>query len=156
MWPLGIIALIVGSALWVLGARYTLEGLITVGNLLLELIGIPARLPRPSGWYWLLAAVPGLLYSLVEVWFRPGPAPRWASVPNWLISLLLVALIHASDVGSTFAGYLFPPAGAWALHTWAATDGRWLLFIWAIILTYLPERLIILGLQWTGVGRWIP
>jgi hypothetical protein len=151
IWPLGIVAIIVGAILWPLGARYSLEGWIYALNILLDLVHLPAAIPMPVGWWWLLFIPPGILYSLVEIRVQFGPPPSWAHLPSWAIAIGLLLFVHGTDIGSTFAGYLAPPAGAWAIHVWAAGDGRWALGLWAIILTYLPERAFMQGLRWVGV-----
>lgn len=153
MWPLGIVAILVGLALWPLGARYSLEGWVNVLNLLLGLLNLPVAIPMPTGWWWLLFLPIGLLYSLVEILVPFGLPRSWAHLPMWALAIFLLALVHGSDLGTTFAGYLFPAADAWAIHTWAAGPGRWALVIWTIVLTYLPERALLQGLRWIGVRR---
>ena len=150
IWPLGVVAIVVGLVLWPLGAKYTLEGWITGLNLLIGLIGLPFRVPVPNGWWVLLSIIPGGLYSLVETRVRPGPPPSWAALPAWALAIVLVLLVHGSDIASTFLGYLFPADTAWALHKWAASDGLWFLVVWSLILTYLPERSLIYGHRWIG------
>ena len=153
MWPLGIVALLVGAALWLISARYTLVGWVYGGNLLLDLLQLPARIPTPSGWWWLLMIPAGLLYSLIEISIMPGPPATWKHAPIWLLALLLVSFVHATDVGSTAFGYLAPPANAWALHRWVASDGLWALALWAVFLTYVPERAILWGVGWLRPRR---
>lgn len=151
IWPLGIVAVLVGVVLWPLGARYSLEGWIYVLNLLLELVRLPVAIPMPVGWWWLLFIPLGLLYSTVEILVKFGPPSSSAHLPSWGIAIALLLLVHGTDIGSTFAGYLFPAPGAWAIHTWVAGDGRWALGLWAIVLTYLPERAFMQGLRWLRV-----
>jgi hypothetical protein len=151
IWPLGVVALLVGGILWPLGARYSLEGWIYTLNILLGLTRLPVAIPMPAGWWWLLFVPLGVLYSTVEIRVQFGPPPSWEHVPSWLLAMLLLLFVHGTDIGSTFAGYLFPPAGSWAIHTWAAGDGRWALGLWATVLTYLPERAVMYGLRWVGI-----
>lgn len=151
LWPLGLVAILTGSIFWPLGARYSLEGWIQFLNLLLELVRLPARIPMPTGWWWLLFVPLGLLYSAVELWVRPGLPPSWHQVPAWLLALALLLLVHGTDIGSTLFGYLFPPRDAWQIHRWSAGDGLWALVLWSLALTYLPEQAIKFGLRWTGV-----
>lgn len=151
IWPLGIVAILVGGILWPLGARYSLEGWIYTLNILLHLIRLPVSIPMPVGWWWLLFVPLGILYSVVETRVRFGPPTSWSALPSWIIALVLLLFVHGTDIGSTFTGYLWPAQDAWPLHIWAAGDGRWALVLWAIVLTYLPERAIWHGLRWIGV-----
>jgi hypothetical protein len=145
------VAILVGAILWPLGARYCLEGWVYGLNILLALLNLPARIPMPVGWWWLIFVPLGLLYSTVEIRVQFGPPPSWAHLPSWGLAMILLLLIHGTDIGSTFAGYLSPPKGAWSIHVWAAGDGRWALGLWAIVLTYLPERAFMLGLRWLRI-----
>jgi hypothetical protein len=151
IWPLGLVAIITGCIFWPLGARYSLEGWIQFLNLLLGLVRLPARLPMPTGWWWLLFVPLGLLYSAVELLVRPGLPASWHQMPSWLLALALLLLVHGTDIGSTLFGYLLPPANAWAIHRWAAGEGLWALVLWSLALTYLPEHAIKFGLKWLGL-----
>ena len=151
IWPLGIVAILVGVVLWPLGARYSLEGWIITLNLLLSLIHLPVSIPMPTGWWWLLFIPLGLLYSTVETRVTFGPPTSSNHLPSWGLAIILLLFMHGSDIGSTFAGYLYPAQDAWRIHTWASGDGRWVLVLWAIVLTYLPERAVMQGLRWIGV-----
>jgi hypothetical protein len=144
---LGIVAIVLGVLLWLIGARYTLEGIVYALNLGLEFTRLPARVPTPSGWWWALALPLGLVYSVAEVMIPFGPPRSWQHVPQWALMLIALGVVHGSDVGSTFLGYLAPTANPWPMHTWAAAT-LWPLFLWGIALTYLPERLILSGIGW--------
>lgn len=147
MWSLGIVAVILGLVLWLIGARYTLEGWVYALNLGLEFTRLPARVPAPAGWWWLLALPLGLIYSVAELMIPFGPPRSWHHAPQWALMLVALLVVHGSDVGSTFLGYMAPTAGPWALHAWAAA-AIWPVFAWAALLTYLPERLILSGIGW--------
>lgn len=151
IWPLGVVAILVGGSLWPLGARYSLEGWIRAFNILLTLVHLPVTIPMPAGWWWLLFIPIGLLYSLVEVLVPFGPPTTWRHLPSWFVAMTLLIFVHGTDVGSTFVGYISPPNDAWGIHVWAAGDGRWVLAIWAIVLTYLPERALLQGLRWIRI-----
>ncbi len=151
IWPLGIVAILVGAILWPLGARYSLEGWIYTLNLLLSLLHLPVSIPMPVGWWWLLFIPLGLLYSIVETRVQFGPPHSSKHLPSWGLAVILLLFVHGTDVGSTFAGYIFPEKGAWAIHIWAAKDGWIVLGLWSIVLTYLPERAMMQGLRWIGV-----
>ncbi|HEU5013934.1 MAG TPA: hypothetical protein VFT66_15545 [Roseiflexaceae bacterium] len=145
LWPAGLLMLGFGAPLWVWGAKYSMDGWIIGLNMLLEnILHVAVRIPQPGGW-WMLIIVPlGILYSFVEVKVRP----RWGAPWRVLIAMtVLFLLAHGSDLGTTFAGVTAAPgAGAWPLTTWVATH-FYVAALWAIILTYLPEVLILVGMS---------
>lgn len=147
-WPLGIVGILLGVALWLISARYTLAGWVEGLNVALAMAQLPARIPQPSGWWWLLSVPLGIIYSLIELQLRPGPPSAPRALPIWFVAVLLIVFVHATDVGSTFLGFLAPSPDRWAMHRWAATDGLWALVLWAVVLTYLPERCILWGVGW--------
>jgi len=156
LWPLGIVAILVGIIFWPLGARYSLQGWIEFVNLILGLVRLPVRVPMPVGWWWLWFVPVGMIYSAVEVLVRPSLPASWHQLPAWMMAVALLLLMHGTDIGSTLLGYLFPDPGAWRIHQWAANDGLWALVLWSLALTYLPERAIKYGLRWTGMEHvWI-
>ena len=148
MWPLGIVALALGSILWLISARYTLAGWVAGLNLALTLLQLPARVPLPIGWWWLLAIPVGMVYSLVELRINPGPPPTWAQLPIWCLAVGLIVFVHATDIGSTVLGYVALPPNPWPIHVWAVGNGWWALGLWSILLTYIPERAILWGWRW--------
>lgn len=138
----GALMLAFGVPMWILGAKYSLDGWVLGLNILADALTLPARLPLASGWWALLAAPLGLAYSYVEVWVRPkrGRAQHVAAV------VILMALTHATDVGSTFLAAVTVPGDAWMLARWAAAE-LWPAGLWALALTYIPELLIITGVR---------
>lgn len=137
----GALMLAFGLPLWILGAKYSLDGWVLGLNIVADALTLPATLPRASGWWALLAAPLGLAYSYVEVKVRPkwgGPATRMLSVA------LLFLLTHGTDIGSTFLVAVTPAEGAWPLARWAA-DAMWPAGLWAAFLTYCPEVLLLAG-----------
>jgi len=137
----GALMLAFGLPLWLLGAKYSLDGWVLGMNVLLEAVTIPARLPRVAGWWALLALPLGVAYSYVEVKVRP----KWGGpVSRMLATLLLFLLTHGTDIGSTFLVAVTPAEGAWPLAVWAA-EALWPAALWAAFLTYCPEVLL-----WAG------
>ncbi len=138
-WPAAIALVIVGSLLWLAGAKYTLLGWVTGLNWFLGWLDLPARIPAPVGYYMLIMIPVGLLYSLVEVkrpWkHRSKNSERTALY--WVVWALLVV----SDIGTTFMGVSNPPSNAWAISHQLAEI--WLLAgAWAAVLTFVPEWMI--------------
>jgi hypothetical protein len=141
----GATALAIGVPLWIFGAKWTLEGLILGSNLLLSWLTLPAALPMPTGWWVLLAVIPGALFSIIEVIFRPlarrGDRMQPAPPLFWLIWAVLVV----ADVGTTYIGYR-GEAHQWAFAAQVAAYPVWS-GAWALVLTFAPEWLIIGGLR---------
>lgn len=150
LWPAGLLMLAFGAPLWLWGAKYSLDGWIIGLNMLLEnILHVAARIPQPSGW-WMLIIIPlGILYSFVEVKVRP----RWGASWQVLIAMIVLFLLaHGTDLGSTFAGVTAAPApNAWPLTRWVATN-FYAASVWAVILTYLPEVLILVGMSFIVRG----
>lgn len=152
LWALGVVAIILGAILWLIGARYTLEGWVNALNIGLELTRLPARIPTPTGWWWALALPLGIVYSVAEVAIPFGPPRSWNALPAWILMIIALGVVHGSDVGSTLLGYTTPGPNPWPMHAWALTSGLWALFAWSVILTYLPERLMLSGWLWVWRG----
>lgn len=142
--PLGVLCILFGIALWLLGAHYSIDGWVIGVNLIADATRIPFRLSSPEGLLRpLLILALGLIYSLAEVFARPV---RGAGVAVWCFSALGLALVHLTDVGTTILALLTPASGAWAVAHWLAAQSP-LAAICAVILTYLPEGLIITGIH---------
>lgn len=135
LWPAGIAAILFGVPLWLVGAFYTLQGWVMGLNLVTAAIHLPAHIPLPTGW-WVLLFIPlGLLYSWVEI-HRPTRASA-----AWVVAYLLVIL---SDLATTYLSVT--AADATTISRWAAAT-IWASFIWAAILTFAPEWLMIGGVR---------
>jgi len=92
-------------ALWVIGARYTVDGVLAMFNALLAFLTVPARIPISPGWvvYLALAPIP-LAYSLIE-WQQVPLAQRegrWRAAPlgQWVVWLI----VYAMDAVTTWNG----------------------------------------------------
>jgi hypothetical protein len=136
---LGILGIAFGAPLWLAGARYTLHGWLAALNWFLQWLGVPVVL-SVSSWVLilLLMALLGVLYSLVEVAARPR---RSAHAVIWLVWSLAIV----TDAGSTFLGVAFPGPDAWPIAQFAATYLP-VAAAWSLILTFLPE--------WLLLGSW--
>jgi hypothetical protein len=142
-------ALAIGLPLWLISARYTLDGWVIALNWCAAFLRISAQVPIPAG-VWMLLIIPvGVVYSLVE---RKGLPlnPQAAGYSVWALLLVVWIVINATDVGSTLLGVLAVGADAWAIQRWMAST-LWAAGLWAIILTYLPESLLLLA-WW--IVRW--
>lgn len=142
---LGLVLISFGIPFWFAGARYTLDGWIIFINWFLGWMAIPFSLERPD-WrvYLTLMLAIGLIYSVVEV----SQAPAWFKQLSWAIVAGLVGwlLVSGSDLGSTFVGVTNPAPNAWPLTRWVATHTL-IAGLWTILLTFLPEWLIMWGLR---------
>lgn len=146
-WALGVVLLIAGALGWLSGARYTLFGGVAGLNLFLEWIGLPARVPMPSGW-WVLIALPlGFVYSRVEtrIWHKRN-AVLIKSPLFWIGWLLIVG----TDVGSTWLGVRAVGDDSWLILRQVAANDL-LALVWALVLTFTPEWLILGAIKYM---RW--
>jgi hypothetical protein len=147
LWSLGLFSIFLGLALWIIGARYTLEGLVVGANMALGWASMPFTVPAPTGWWYLLALPVGAAYSACELRI-PFSRPRsGAGLGPWLAATAGLVVLHGSDIVSTYLGYRAPTEQIWPLHAWAIAQ-LWPLVLWAIVLTYLPERQVVYGVQW--------
>lgn len=149
--PLGLLAIAFGAVGWVLGAHYSVDGWVLALNLIGDTISVGGRVPDPTGVLRIALIVSlGLVYSIAEVKGRPITNVRWQV---WAVSALGVALVHITDGGSTFLALMNPAANAWPISRWLAAQ-PFAAAVWALLLTYLPEALMILGYTLiTGVRR---
>lgn len=137
--PVGVALAIFGGALWIIGARYTLDGWVWGANILFSWLSLPIAIPRPVSWFVLLALPLGALYSAVEtgIWYRRA-AIALRSPLFWLAWLAIVG----TDVFSTWLGVRNVQPDSWLLTQQIAANG-WAALVWASVLTFLPEWAIL-------------
>ena len=136
-----VVGYLIASVFWIIGARYTIDGVLWIVNWVLNFLTIPARLIIPPHWsiYLVLAPLP-YLFSRIEIFNVPRRQRKgridWAMpavVSVWVIVVLL-------DLSTTFLGLGTPDptmgqAGAWfSASFWAKGTAT-------IILTFWPEWL---------------
>lgn len=141
--PGGLLALAFGVSLWAIGAKYSLEGWVLGLNIVGDVLGLPADLPAPVGWWNLVCLPLGIGYSLVELRVR-AKWQGWSNMKPFIATVFLMFLAHGTDIGSTILSALAPSQNAWPVAVWAA-QAMWPAAVWGIFLTYLPEQLILLG-----------
>lgn len=142
-WAVGVALVVFGAIGWLSGARYTLLGWVTGLNLFFVWLGLPITIPMPQGW-WVLVMVPiGVVYSLVEMQVWKAHKRHGQALALFIMGWILVV---ATDVGSTYLGVRTPPNDAWPITlTVAASTG--LAFVWAAILTFVSDWLILGGIK---------
>lgn len=158
---LGLFALALAVPMWLEGARTTRDGWIIAVNWLLGRFGIPLRVPAATTWTWYIALGAliglGLLYSRIELQ-APVRPPRnlrrdfmrlemWRIERSLLVWLSWIALV-VSDVGTMYIGARTPEPSAALIFAQIAAAPL-LSAIYAIIITFLPERLGVFG--WRNV-----
>ncbi len=155
---LGAVMLAFGLLLWATGARYSVDGAWIGINLFLAWLGLPVEVPAmPWQLYVMLIGMVGMLCSVVEVRL---PLRRVLHPSRWrrmglraaLAVLLGAALLHGGDLGSTWLGVTTPAADSWAL-TRAVASIPVLAAGWTIVLTYMPEGMIVSGWRLVRTGR---
>ncbi len=141
LYALAVVLFIFGGIGWIAGGKYTVEGWVVALNMFARWIGIGQQLTVPRGW-WLVGAVvvSGFLYSKVELLALRNTVQR---MPAFWISWLL---IFVTDVGSTFFGVISPAPDAAPLFHQLATMAP-VAFVWSLVLTLLPEYLILGGIK---------
>lgn len=158
---LGLFALALAAPLWLEGARTTRDGAIIFVNWCLARLRIPLAVQPASAWAWYIALGLliglGLLYSRIELQ-APIRPPRnlrrdfarwglWHIERSWIVWLLWFVLV-VSDVGTMYLGARAPEPGAAPIFLQIATTPL-LAAIYAIIITFLPERIFVFG--WRSV-----
>jgi len=141
LFALAIVLFVFGAIGWIAGGKYTVEGWIVALNMFGRWIGVDAAIPVPRGWVLVGAVlISGVVYSRVELLALRNTVHR---MPSFWISWTLIFL---TDVGSTFFGVVTPTADAAPIfHQLAST---WpLAALWALILTVMPEYLILSGIR---------
>jgi hypothetical protein len=153
----GIALLIFAAPMWISGARFTVDGIRLVLNWVLAWLTVPARIPAPTGWALLAtAAIVGLLCSRIEIVRFPLRFVRGTIVWLGFGALIGWLLTSVGDAVTTYIGLTSPPAGAWAIHTWAART-LWASSSATAVLTFGPElmwaaALYLLG--WRVPNQW--
>jgi hypothetical protein len=153
----GFFALLIGIPFYAEAARFTRDGWLAFVDWLCARIGIPWRVPSLD---WRVAL--GLLiliaaaYSYVEMVKQPIRLPRnlkqdlfhfklWKFERKWEVWVVWLVLI-VSDVGTTYIGARQPdPSGLAIMRDIASASIS--LGVYAILLTFIPDRLIRFGLR---------
>lgn len=140
-WAIGIVLIVFGLFGWLTGARYTLFGWVAGVNLFLNWIGLPLSVPQPAGW-WILTMIPiALVYSRVEMQVWKAHRRHGQALALFVVGWLLIV---ATDVGTTYLGVRAPQPGAWPI-TLTIANSAGLAFVWAAVLTFVSDWLIIGG-----------
>lgn len=131
----GLALIVFGLLQWLPAARFTVDGWIAIGNILLQWFGFAERVTPPGGW-WLLALTMavGLIYSRVET----SPARTLAGLIAWVFVL-------ATDVASTFLGFRAVPPDAWRIWQELAASGQASTVV-AFYATIVPDWMILAGI----------
>jgi hypothetical protein len=139
----GLFLLIIGTPLWIVGARYTVDGAIVAINWFLNWLTIPHQVHRPQ-WegYLLWIAAAGLAFSIIEVRHRPRRIPKnnkeALTGAAWCIAVVI-------DLGTTYLAVTNPGRGAWPITYWIAGNIT-AAGAWTILATFGPE--------WAIMGAW--
>lgn len=132
---------LIGLALWPIGARYTIDGILWIANFILTFVRVPYQIPLPPVWQMYLLLAPICLICSGVEWRAPlfKRAGRWefASADTIIIWLVIVVL----DVGTTYAGIRNPGRDAWPIMQELAAS-LVLSGILSAILTFGPEWLM--------------
>ena len=151
----GLFALIIGVPFWLEAARFTRDGWINFVNWLCVRFGIPYEVPALD-WRVAMALLVliGTAYSYVEIGKQPIRWPKdwrndFADFSKWRFerrweAWLVWAVLIVSDVWTTYSGAKHPdPSGLAIMRDVAAASGT--LAIYAILMTFIPDRLVRFG-----------
>lgn len=126
--------LCIGGSFWIIGGRFTIDGIMWCINWLLMFLSVPLQISLPLPWfvYFYLSPIP-ILFSVVE----------WnTSIRQMTVALFCVWLIVSGmDILSTFIGLGIPSTNASQVTQWfhASTPAKG---VSAAFLTFWPEWLI--------------
>jgi hypothetical protein len=149
----GLMSVVVGLALWLIGARFTTLGAPSVIEMIFGLFRIDVQIPLPIGWALLtLTIVIGAAISLVEFGCHPRRSFFGSSIVSGSVLFLLWLGVNAADLSSTYIGVTTPFDDSWPITIWIAKTQA-AATIWTTFLTYVPELLIIAGVYWLLRGR---
>lgn len=151
----GLLLLAFGLSLWVPAARFTADGWVAWINGIAAWFGGAPLIPRLSGGVLVIVAgVVGVIYSVTEIIWQPVQVKltthegkrqaRWIVFP--LAIWVLWFLSTATDIGTTYAGLLLPPADA--AQAWKdLAKNQDACALLAIVLTFGPNWLILAGIH---------
>lgn len=154
---IGVAAIAFGLLLWVPGSRYALDGWTLAVNVVLnDVASLGILVPYATGLWGLLFIAVGLVYSIAEQKVVPfqlvivaNEARRRIHFLGWPL-LFAWCAVHLTDVGATWIGVAYVEDSSWPIAQWMATQ-LWASVLWSIVLTYLPEVLIMAGWRWLGL-----
>lgn len=132
--------LVIGALGWWLGGSASLDGWVIGLNYLSKVIRVGVSFPNPEGTDRLVIITGlGVVYSCIEIWLRPVR-------PFLLLTGFLSLFFHGTDIGTTLLAVMTVTPDSNLVQIWAAT---WVIpgAIWAVLLTYIPEAMIIAGIN---------
>jgi hypothetical protein len=143
----GLVALLFGVPLWITGAWYTLIGWVALLNMGARMLRFRGQIDLPAGGAALVGLIAiGVMYSIVEVHLFPvrRQGKQVVTLPAlmWLIYLLIIG----TDLATTGLGVLNPTPETPPLLMYLAASVQ-VAAIGTVVLTFLPEGLILGGLK---------
>lgn len=154
---LGIVLVALGLPFWIIGARFTVDGIRIGANLFLSWLTIPYQLPA-FPWFVLLGLIVGIggLASRVEVKSFPFRLSRRNGRRVILFigaaGLIGWAATSGIDLATTGLGVVTLGLNPWPIHRWVAAT-PWALVVYSTVQTFLPEWLLMAG-YWMIAARW--
>lgn len=150
-----IIGWLIMTVAWVIGARFTIDGVIVVVNWLLQFVNTAIAIPTPLAWpvYAALIWIP-LGYSRVEWVNNPVAMVRAEGMTLAVAGTICIWLIVAGmDVATTFAGLAAAPSQDSTVIAFFLTESAGLALATAF-LTFWPEWLgRTLYRRWRSIWR---
>lgn len=140
MLPVSLVGVVIGAILWVIGGRFTIDGMITGVNMMLAFLGSPTRYQAgwwaySQIWFW----IPPVFFSVIEQFAPPLVRlnGKWVFKGFWV--LLVWAVVSGIDLGSTGLGLFSSPTYVPIITDLAKTMVG--LAAMCMVLTFVPERI---------------
>jgi len=138
------IGMIISVAFWIIGARWTIDGIIVIYNGFLTFLHVPTLAPMPPSWetYGKLCIIP-VAISAVE-WFAPFKRTNgvwyFSAFPNWLVWFAVMFF----DWYTTYVGLSVDPGtNAPSIMRQIATNA---------LLSGLLSAILTMGPEWLARG----
>lgn len=134
---------------WLVGGKYTIDGLPLLLNEIAAFFRVPVRLAPVTDWHWYLrlAWLP-VFISVAERRFAPWRRLTFSSIMIWVLLVWLV--VSGVDAGSTWLAVTRPPEDAYTVSKQLAAI-KVLAALWSVATTFLPEAGI--GALWWWLRR---
>lgn len=135
--PVVVIGWALLAVWWAAGAKYTIDGLPLVVNVIADFFHIPLSLARIADWHW-YAVLCWLPVAISFVERRNRPRRRLLGSGTMVAVVVIWCLVCGLDLGSTWLAVTTPEPTAWTLARQLATIPP-LAGVWTALTTFAPE-----------------
>lgn len=148
--PIVMLGTLIFGLWWLVGGKYTIDGLPLLGNEILVFFRAPRLFVVVTDWriYVALCWLP-IGISIAERRYAPWRRFALSGIMLWV--LLVWLIVAGLDAGSTWLAVTNPPPGAYAVSHQLAQI-RPLALLWTIMTTFMPEAAIAALWAWFKRG----